>query len=396
LRVRGVELVTAANARALWALIWFLAVYHCGLGRPFASCLPRPPERWSAVATSLLSPVLILWGIGASGLMIRNGLDPSLGAGDYSLFNSFPFVMLVGAILLIVTGRTENPGRPIFTAMGLATAASYVLIWMFNGKRSHSLMGVLATVCAFYITRQKRPSWPVLLTTAVAGAVAVSIAIGWRNDRIHDRSVSGFVDFVAEFDPSTILKNVNVEIEEDPKVKSYETEEYGGFLIMMTAVPSWSDYDYGQPYLKVFSTFIPRFIWRDKPIFGREEWVGAWIAASEFKRDRDFTGPAIGILGATQLNGGAWGTAIVIGFTALVLRVSYDYFRIYAHVAWVQAWWAITFFNAWFMVVNDDPLVWFYYNWGFTTMPFLGLLWFANAIGHGHATAREPRTLVAA
>ena len=40
---------------------------------------------------------------------------------------------------------------------------------------------------------------------------------------------------------------------------------------------------------------------------------------------------------------------------------------LYADVPWVQFWWAITYYNAWFMVVNDDPMVWFYYNWGFTS-----------------------------
>ena len=88
---------------------------------------------------------------------------------------------------------------------------------------------------------------------------------------------------------------------------TYETEEYGGFLLMMDTVPEKSDYDYGENYLRVFSTFIPRIIWPTKPLYGREQWINAWIAGSEMKRDEDFTGPAIGLLGATQLNGGAVG-----------------------------------------------------------------------------------------
>lgn len=32
------------------------------------------------------------------------------------------------------------------------------------------------------------------------------------------------------------------------------------------------------------------------------------------------------------------------------------------------------------MVVTDDPMVWFYYNWGFTTMPFLIGLWIVNKL----------------
>ena len=56
-----------------------------------------------------------------------------------------------------------------------------------------------------------------------------------------------------------------------------------------------------------------------------------------------------------------------------MLRAAYEYFRLHADVPWVQVWWAITFYNAWFMVVNDDPMVWFYYNWGFTTLPIVVL-----------------------
>ena len=56
-----------------------------------------------------------------------------------------------------------------------------------------------------------------------------------------------------------------------------------------------------------FSTFIPRIIWPSKPLFGRSKWISAWMAGSEMERSEDFAGPAIGILGATQLNGGTLG-----------------------------------------------------------------------------------------
>ena len=39
------------------------------------------------------------------------------------------------------------------------------------------------------------------------------------------------------------------------------------------------------------------------------------------ERNEDFTGPAIGILGATQLNGGALGTLIVLGCLAFDLTL---------------------------------------------------------------------------
>ena len=249
---------------------------------------------------------------------------------------------------------------------------------MFNGKRSHSLIGVLSTVCACYITRLRRPSWPVLLATSFAGVLVVAIAIGWRNNDNYEFSMSGFTQYLSEFKLEKILESLNIEdAESERETTTYETTEYGGFLLMMDTVPEKSDYDYGPTIFAYVSTFIPRILWPTKPLFGREQWVAAWIAGSEMDRDEDFTSPAIGILGATQLNGGAVGTAIVLACLALLLRAAYEYFRLHADVPWVQFWWAITFYNAWFMVVNDDPMVWFYYNWGFSTFPIVVFLWWA-------------------
>jgi hypothetical protein len=212
--------------------------------------------------------------------------------------------------------------------------------------------------------------------------VAVTLAIGWRNNMKYERSASGFVEYIGDFDPANILVNLNVGEkgnESDIKVnKSKETEEYGGYLLMLDTVPHKSPHDYGASYLRIFSTFIPRVIWADKPYYGRDEWVAAWIAGSEFKRDKTFTGPAISVLGATQLNGGAVATVIVLAGLALLLRTGYEYFRRYAANPWAQAWWSLTFYNAWFMTVNDDPFVWFYYVYGFTIMPPTVLLWVRN------------------
>jgi hypothetical protein len=380
--VRGKDLVAAADWRALWALLWFLAVYHLFPGRVISRILPRPPRKWSPGLVAVAAPLLVLWGLFCAASVIRAGEEVTVN-GQPSFFSNFPFVMLVAGILLIVTGRSIREKRSVFLPLGIMVCSLYVLIWMFNGKRSHSLVGVLTMVCALYITRQKRPSWPVLFTTAFAGALAVAVAIGWRNDRDHDRSLSGFASFLADFRVSRILQSLNVADAEE-EVKTYETEEYGGFLLMMDTVPGKSDYDYGASYNRVWSTFIPRMFWPSKPYYGRDAWVNAWIAGSELERDEDFTGPAISILGAAQLNGGATGTLIVIACVALLLRVAYDFFRTHADAPWVQFWWAISYFNAWFMVVNDDPLVWFYYVWGFCVLPFALLTWWAN---RGTATA---------
>ena len=52
----------------------------------------------------------------------------------------------------------------------MAVVVFYMLIWMFNGKRSHSLVAVLVGVCSFYVPEApKRPSFPMLIATALMG-----------------------------------------------------------------------------------------------------------------------------------------------------------------------------------------------------------------------------------
>ncbi len=380
--VRGKELVWAANFRALWALLWILAVYHLPVGRFFAGRLASPPRSWSPKVVAAVSPPLILWGLFCAGIVIRSAAheEEVLSAGE-SLFMSFPFVMLVAAILLIVTGRTIHSRSPSHLPAGLLVGILYVIIWMFNGKRSHSLVGVLATICALYVSRLRRPSWPVLIATGFTGALVVAIAIGWRGNMNYERSFAGFTHFIGDFKVSKILDSLNITDEESDATITHETVEYGGFLLMMDTVPEKSEYDGGASYLRVFSTFIPRLVWPSKPIYGRAQWVNAWIAGSEMERDETFAGPAIGILGATQLNGGAPATLIVLGCLGLLFSTSYSYFRLYEDVPWAQFWWSITYYNAWFTVVNDDPLIWFYYNWGFSTFPIVIFMWWASKNG---------------
>jgi hypothetical protein len=379
LRVHGDEVVYWANIRALWAIVWFLLVYYSGLGRRLARRLTRPPAHWSTATVGTIAPFMLLWGLMCAGLAFRQTEEET--SGIEGILRAMPFVFQLAGILLLVTGRQLDRPRPGWTAAGIAISIAYVLIWMFNGKRSHAIYGVLTGVAAFYIPRYRRPSKPVLAVVGVACAAAVALAIGWRDNFNYDRSFAGFIAYLGDFEPSRILTNTKLAGGSDDEsgigaYESHETEEVGGYLLMMHTVPEKAGYDYGAPYNRLWSTFIPRQIfWSEKPLFGRDKWKEAWIAGSEFPRDMTFTGPAISLLGATQLNGGATGTAIVMAVLAILLRTAYEYFRLHGGNVWVQCWWAASFYNSWLMIVNDDPAVWFYYNYGFTTFVPLSALW---------------------
>ena len=291
--------------------------------------IARSAARVVARRGQRVEPTTDSLGVIPPGMVLRSGVDSQEAvSAEGTLLLSFPFVMMVAGVMLIVTGRSLTNSRPQFLTAGLIVSGAYVLIWMFNGKRSHSLIGVLATVCAFYIARLKRPSWPVLLATGFAGSLVVAIAIGWRGNLDYERSFTGFMNYLGDFKVSKILESLNVSKgEDDDENVSHETTEYGGFLLMMDTVPQKSGFDYGKNYIRVFSTFIPRILWPGKPLYGRAQWVSAWMAGSELERDEDFTGPAIGILGATQLNGGAVATLIVLACVALASAAAYEYFR---------------------------------------------------------------------
>ncbi|WP_169976458.1 hypothetical protein [Tautonia rosea] len=390
INVRGVDVTTAANARAFWALLWFLAVYYSGIGKVIAGRLPRAPRSWSPGIVMTLVPLLVGWGLASAWLVLRrwSGDDPNLMSSEQRLMLQFPTMQLVAGILLIVTGRQPNRPRPALTMAGLAITLSYTLIWMYFGKRSHSLFGILTAFAAWYLPRYRRPSIGTIATAAGIGCLVVAVAIGWRiqHNRSKEGGIDTFLEFVTTFDPSEILVSLNLKESTNTQgmplryAMSHETKEYGGFLLMMDTVPHKSDYDYGANYLRLFSTWIPRPLWPEKPLFGRDQWKAAWMAGSEFKRDEKFTGPAIGILGATQLNGGAIGTLIVLAVVALVIRSGYDYFRYHADTPWAQAWWALTYFNAWLMTVNDDPAIWFYYLYGHTIFAPMVMLWVVHRV----------------
>ena len=115
--VRGKELVDGGEFPGVLGRAVVPGCLSPGIGRRIAPALPRPPRGWSSGSGDADQPVLVLWGLYCAGVMIKGGLQGLESVSpEEALFRSFPFVMMVAAILLIVTGRSGHAVTAAFSA----------------------------------------------------------------------------------------------------------------------------------------------------------------------------------------------------------------------------------------------------------------------------------------
>ena len=77
----------------------------------------------------------------------------------------------------------------------------------------------------------------------------------------------------------------------------------------------------------------------------------------------------------------------MLAVVATIMRAGYEYYRFYADRPWAQAWWSLTYFNAWMLTANDDPSVFFYYMYGHAIFAPMLLLWAIHKLGVGGRVA---------
>ncbi len=313
--------MAAANFRALWAILWFLLVYQLGIGRKLAAVLPRPPRRWSPAAVALISPPLIVWGLFCAGLAIFGGAqaDSTANPGMETLFLSFP-VRDDGGGGPADRDRPDDPVRPapFFLPAGLMVAAALradldvqrQAVALADRRAGHGLRILHDAAQAALVAGPDRDG--------VLGCAGGGDRHRLEGQPDYERSFTGFAN------SSAISKSRR----SSRASTSPTTRDDGGGHDLrdrrIRRLPADDGHGSRQVGLRLRRELHPRVFdvhppdrLAEQAALRPRQWVNAWIAGSEMERDEDFTGPAIGILGATQLNGGAIGTLIVLACVAL-------------------------------------------------------------------------------
>ena len=371
---RGKDLVAAADWRALWALALVPLVYHLGPGRGIAPVLPRPPRRWSPRPGRADRPAAGPVGpVSAPGVVIRSGAD-EVASAERSLFRSFPFVMMVAAILLIVTGP-EHAG----TAAGLPGGRA--------GGRAALCDDLDVQRQAIALADRRAGDGLRLLHHAAEAALLARAVL----DRLRGRARGGdrhqleerprppalvrrVRRFLADFRSRQILESLKSR-DGDGGERSHETEEYGGFLLMMDTVPDevrlrlWGELPAG--LLDVH----PADHLADQAALRPDAWVNAWIAGSELERDEDFSRPGDRPAGghpaqrrrrrdADRARRRSRSCSARPTNTSAATPTSRGCSSGGRSSITTPGSWSST----------TIPLVWFYYNWGFTAFPLVVLV----------------------
>ena len=208
----------------------------------------------------------------------------------------------------------------------------------------------------------------------------MGIAIGWRhNDRLRTVLHRDSLSISRSSRSQRFLKVSTSRNREPHETKSHETTEYGGFLLMMDTVPRSRIMIMERTTCACFYLYpSDRLADQARSLAGPSGSVPGSLARNSIET-RISLDPAIGILGATQLNGGAVATLLVLAFacpscsapptsTSGSMRTSPGSSSGGRSPSSTHGSWSL----------SDDPMTWFYYNWGFSGFPIVVFLWWTH------------------
>ncbi len=243
----------------------YLAYYLTGLRRKqkFFKFSPKPvPDNivtriiiWSGIAAAMSMAFFISQG-GIKAWMNSWGIAGRAEAeeGKGPILSFISSLYYIPVIWFIVKGKEVFRNPMFYILMGLFTLASFAA----TGSRYGVLQSVTVFLMAFIYMRKEVP-----IIKMLAGAVGFFILFGilgmLRTSATSNKSdvdwallskgdISGYFQYAADEGAKRAAENPDIAI--------------------LQKVPKSVDYLYGQSFLNILTTFVPRAIWSDKPHSG--------------------------------------------------------------------------------------------------------------------------------
>ena len=384
IRVRGHELVDRGErAGLLGACSGSWRSITAGSARSSPARLPRPPasgrRRWSPSIT----PLMIVWGLVCAGLVLGGGDDEPDVAPRRRLLRAFPIMMLVGGHPAdrdrpaAGDGRGRcSPGPGVVVVVGLhrdLDVQRQAVALAVRRADDASARSTLARASGRRCPCWRRRRWPACLV--------VSLAIGWRgNNRTTSTTSRASSQYVGDFDLESILVNLNIKSQHDEEIDVRRRDGQPRDRGVRRLPPD----DGHRARRSRTTTTAPRTSGSSRPTSpGSSGTTSRSTAASSGSTPGSPARSSSATTTSPARRSASWAppsstaapsaTLIVMAVLAPAAPHGLRVLPAPRRVPWVQVWWSLTFYNAWLMIVNDDPFVWFYYIYGHTTVPPRGL-----------------------
>jgi hypothetical protein len=328
---KGYE-ITGQIGESLLIVLLATAAFQVGYALPVARRLAarlRPaPGQWAVDVTVvyclgmvLLAATLFSLFLRQSGgiSLLRHFLEGRSGAHESLFRNSSaylygsPALIWPASLLLFAAGLAA--GRRMLVVLAFIAMIPLAIFAGGLGSRVTIIPLVLAPAVYWYLSRQRRPR---PLTVALVGYLVLTIGIAYFRDT---RTATVEVNRVAELkhavtDPTYELSQLVEHGSDNDMFESLATET---LVVPEKLQPNPIDYT-----VRILAKPIPSVFWASKPV-SADELLNDTLFPSETVRASSSTG----IVGSFYLAGALLGVVIGMLLFGILLRVPWEYLRLY-------------------------------------------------------------------
>jgi O-antigen/teichoic acid export membrane protein len=314
---------------ALVAVAAFQIGYASSLGRTVASRLRRPSQTWSAgnwvaygLVLAALGAVLFSVFIAKSGglallrtlLQGRTGSQDAIFRASSAYLYGAPQVLIPASLLLLASGMVLRRKRLIVLA--ILVVLPLAIFTGARGQRSVLLPLLMTLVVYWYVARNRRPR---LVALAIGSYLLLTVGLAYfRDARVVTPDRNRGAELVRALrDPSLEIRQLavsGVDVDMFESIAVEKTVIAQGILHPSPIDLAW----------RLVAKPIPSVLWKGKPK-DPDEYINKSAFPGETVRASNSTGP----IGTLYYGGEFAGVAIGMMLLGLLLRVPWEYWRLY-------------------------------------------------------------------